>query len=97
MKTAEKIASALARALSPERVDVADESAAHAGHAGAAAGGGHFALLVVAAAFDGKGALERHRLVYDALGELMKREVHALRVRALTPAEWSAEAAASSR
>lgn len=73
--------------LHAERVDVVDESAQHAGHAGAKHGGGHFAVTVVSPRFDGLNALQRHRLVYAALDPLMKSDVHALSIRALTPAE----------
>jgi len=72
--------------LGAERVEIADESAQHAGHAGAKSGG-HFALTVVAAKFRGLSAVQRHRLVYDALDELMRTEIHALTIRALTPDE----------
>jgi BolA protein len=71
--------------LGPEEVQVFDDSAAHAGHPGAAFGGGHFEVLIVSQAFAGKSLLERHRLVYEALADLMKKEIHALSIRALTP------------
>jgi BolA protein len=78
----------LKAALAPLRIEVVDESALHAGHAGAReSGGGHFNVTIVSAAFAGKGLLERHRLVYDALGETMRREIHALSIRALSPEE----------
>lgn len=72
--------------LGAERVEVADESALHAGHAGAAHGG-HFALTVVSPRFRGLGPIQRHRLVYESLGELMQTDVHALSIRALAPGE----------
>ncbi|HEY8553818.1 MAG TPA: BolA family protein [Burkholderiales bacterium] len=75
----------LREALQPETVTVTDESAEHAGHPGARHGGGHYALTIVAAAFAGKPLLERHRLIYAALGDLMGREIHALRIEALAP------------
>ena len=59
----------------------------HAGHAGARGGGGHFAATIVSNRFEGLNAVQRHRLVYEALGELMKTDIHALSVRALTPKE----------
>jgi BolA family transcriptional regulator, general stress-responsive regulator len=74
--------------LQPEAIDIEDESARHAGHAGAKGGGGHFRLRVVSAAFEGKPTLARHRMVYDALDELMRRDIHALSVSALTPEEF---------
>jgi BolA protein len=77
-------------ALAPTFLEVADESDRHAGHAGAAAGGGHYRVVVVAAVFEGRGRIERHRLVYDLLGDLMPASIHALALRALAPAEWAA-------
>ena len=77
----------LRRALTPEQLEIHDESAAHAGHAGARSGGGHYALTIVARAFEGQAPLARHRLVYQALGDLMQRDIHALRIEALTPDE----------
>ncbi len=74
-------------ALEPEALDLVDESAAHAGHAGAASGGGHYRLLIVSARFRGHGTVARHRMVYDALGPLMRREIHALSIQALAPEE----------
>jgi BolA family transcriptional regulator, general stress-responsive regulator len=73
--------------LSAEHVEIADESAAHAGHAGAAQGGGHFALTVVSPRFRGLNQIQRHRLVYEALGDLMQTQIHALSIRALAPGE----------
>lgn len=75
--------------LSPLRIDIEDESAAHRGHAGAANGGGHYRLTLVSAAFHGKNTVARHRLVYDALGEMMRGPIHALAIKALTPDEDS--------
>lgn len=74
-------------ALEPESVELLDESGQHAGHPGAAAGGSHFRLLVVSGRFAGCDPLARHRMVYAALGPLMKREIHALAIRALAPDE----------
>ena len=73
--------------LAPERLEIVDESARHAGHAGARSGGGHYQLLIVSAAFVGKNTVARHRLVYDALGDLMRSKIHALGIKALTPDE----------
>lgn len=69
------------------RID--DESALHAGHAGAASGGGHFRLRLVSTRFEGLGKVGRHRLVYDCLRELMQKEIHALAMTLLTPSEAS--------
>jgi BolA protein len=74
-------------ALNPESLEVVDESAAHAGHEGAKAGGGHYRLVIVARAFEGKPAQLRHRMVYEALGPMMKREIHALAIKAYAPGE----------
>ena len=73
--------------LSPERLELIDESALHAGHEGAKGGGGHYRLTIVSAAFIGKNTVARHRLIYDALGPMMRREIHALAIRALAPDE----------
>ena len=74
-------------ALAPELIQIYDESAEHAGHAGAASGGGHYQLIVVSRRFEGQARVARHRLIYQALGDLMQREVHALAITALTPDE----------
>lgn len=74
-------------ALEPRQIDIIDDSHRHAGHAGARDGGGHYRLLIVAAAFAGKRTMERHRLVYDAAGDLMKRQIHALSITAKAPDE----------
>lgn len=77
----------LTAALAPQSIDVQDDSAAHAGHAGARSGGGHFQVTIVSAAFAGKSLVERHRMVYDALGAAMRDEIHALVIRAVAPDE----------
>ena len=71
----------------PLECQIDDESALHAGHAGAASGGGHFRLRLVSAHFEGLGKVGRHRLVYDCLRELMQKEIHALAMTLLTPSE----------
>ncbi|MEQ1661531.1 MAG: BolA family protein [Thiobacillus sp.] len=86
MSTADLILQRLA-ALQPETCNLEDESAQHAGHAGAASGGGHFRLTLVSSKFRNLSTLARHRLVYETLGELMQREIHALSITALTPEE----------
>jgi BolA protein len=73
--------------LEPESCNLEDESAQHRGHAGAASGGGHFRLTIVSPKFRNLSTLARHRLVYEAMGELMQREIHALSITALTPEE----------
>jgi len=77
--------------LSPLSCQVEDESALHAGHAGAASGGGHYRLHLVSSRFEGLNRVSRHRLVYDCLGKLMKTEIHALALTLLTPAEANQE------
>lgn len=77
----------LTTALSPVLLDIIDDSHKHAGHAGARAGGGHFIVKIVSATFTGQGLLQRHRLVYEALGDAMHKEIHALSIQAYTPQE----------
>jgi BolA protein len=74
-------------ALEPLSVELLDESGRHVGHAGAAAGGSHFRLVIVSPRFAGAGTLERHRMVYAALAPLMQREIHALAIQAFAPDE----------
>lgn len=76
--------------LEPELLEIEDESHRHAGHPGAASGGGHYRLRLVSQCFAGLPRLARHRLVYDALDGLMKREVHALSMTLQTPEERGA-------
>jgi BolA family transcriptional regulator, general stress-responsive regulator len=84
------IESRLTAALAPiASIEVRDDSAQHAGHAGAAAGG-HYSVTIVTAAFAGKARVARHRMVYDALAEAMQRGIHALAITALTPEEAAA-------
>ena len=72
--------------LRPVALDLRDESAQHAGHAGARpSGGSHWQLTIVSEAFRGKTPVARHRMVYEALGDLMKGDIHALRIEALAP------------
>jgi BolA family transcriptional regulator, general stress-responsive regulator len=84
--TVERLRERLA-ALQPLEIQIEDDSHRHAGHAGARDGGGHYNLRIVSAAFAGKGTVARHRLVYDAAGDLMRGPVHALAIRALAPGE----------
>jgi BolA protein len=88
MSRVAEIEQKLRAALQPTRLEIEDESHKHAGHAGAReSGGGHFNVIIVSAAFVGKSLLQRHRLIYDALGETMRREIHALSIQALAPDE----------
>lgn len=75
-------------ALSPESLEVIDRSHEHAGHEGAKAGGGHFDVIIIAEAFNDMSTVQRHRAIYDALGDAMKTEIHALSIRAYTPEEF---------
>ena len=73
-------------ALSPSLLELQDESAQHAGHAGARpSGGSHWQLTIVSEAFRGRNPVARHRMVYEALGDLMERDIHALRIDARAP------------
>jgi BolA protein len=74
-------------ALAPESISIEDDSAQHAGHAGAKGGGGHYQIVVVSQRFAGEPLQARHRMIYDALGPLMHREIHALAIRAYAPDE----------
>jgi len=75
-------------AFAPVHLTVSDESALHAGHAGAASGGGHFRVLIVSDSFAGQDLVARHAAVYAALGDAMRSDIHALALRTLTPEEW---------
>ncbi len=78
-------------ALAPLDVALVDESAKHAGHAGAAPGGNtHWKLTIVSAAFAGTSTVARHRMIYQALGELMRDPIHALSISARAPDETDA-------
>ena len=78
----------LQTALAPQSLEIIDDSDKHAGHS-SAGGMGHFTVNICAAAFEGKSLLQRHRLVYDAMGDLMQTEVHALSIHASTPVATS--------
>ncbi len=78
----------LHESLAPIHLEIIDDSARHAGHQGARAGGGHFAMVIVAASFEGLTAVARHRAVYEALSREMGGSVHALAITALAPSEW---------
>lgn len=86
MNTPDEMRSRLA-ALSPQTVEIHDDSALHAGHAGARSGGGHYRLTIVSDAFAGMRTVVRHRMVYEALGDMMKTRIHALAIQAMTAAE----------
>lgn len=83
----DRIRSALQAALAPSLLEVGDDSHLHAGHAGAASGGGHYSVKIVSERFAGLRLVMRHRLVYDAVAEMMRAEIHALAITALAPSE----------
>jgi BolA protein len=83
----ERIEALLRAALAPTVLELVDESALHAGHAGAASGGSHFRLKIVSARFEGLRLVMRHRLVYDSVHDMMQTEIHALAITALAPSE----------
>ena len=85
----QEIQKRLNAALSPSVIDITDETADHAHHRGAREkpGSGHYNLTIVAESFEGKSRLQRHRMIYSALGELMAKEIHALKIDAKSPSE----------
>ena len=85
----ERIRSLLQAALSPSQLEVGDDSHLHAGHAGAASGGGHFSVKIVSERFEGQRLVMRHRLVYDAVQGMMHTDIHALAITAIAPSELS--------
>jgi BolA protein len=86
---AARIARKLREGLDAVHVEVVDESHLHAGHAGARGGAGHYRVLVVSQRFEGLSPVAAQRLVYAALAKEMEAEIHALQIRALSPARWS--------
>ncbi|HEC27623.1 MAG TPA: BolA family transcriptional regulator [Gammaproteobacteria bacterium] len=88
MNRIEMIREKLTVSLSPESLEIIDRSHEHAGHEGAKAGGGHFDVIIVTEAFTDMNTVQRHRAIYDALGDAMKSEIHALSIRAYTPGEF---------
>jgi BolA protein len=83
----EMIRERLQQSLQPDHLEIIDESAKHAGHAGAAGGGGHYIIHIVAGAFRDKPLIQRHRLVYDAVDDMMHSDIHALSIQAKAPEE----------
>ena len=81
----EKMQGLLKEAFDPVTLEIDDQSHLHAGHAGAKEGKGHFQVDIVADAFEGKSLIQRHRLVYAALGDMMDTDIHALIINALPP------------
>ncbi|WP_438971445.1 BolA family protein [Methylophaga sp.] len=87
MSTVDDIKQAL-QTLNPTQIEIEDDSAKHAGHAGNT-GGGHYNLWIVSNAFEGLSLLQRHRLVFSEVDDLMQSKIHALSIRAKTPGEVS--------
>jgi len=87
MNRVESIRARLQEVFSPQQLVIDDDSAAHAGHAGARGGAGHFRVSIVSGQFSGLGAVARHRKVYEALTAMMGSEIHALSIQAKTPDE----------
>jgi len=85
--TSEQIKQQLNDASKPDLLEILDNSATHAGHAGASSGGGHYHVTIISAVFEGKSLVQRHQLIYQALGDLMKQQIHALGINALSPSE----------
>jgi BolA protein len=87
---ASRLEARLRSALQPQALEIIDDSHRHAGHAGAADGRGHFTVLIVAERFAGVPVVRRHRLVYEAVGDMMTSDIHALSIQALAPGEPAA-------
>jgi len=83
----DEIEKRLQEAMQPTRLEVIDEGHKHVGHAGAKDGRGHFRVLIRSAKFAGLSTVQQHRLVYQAMGELMQSDIHALAIEAGTPEE----------
>ena len=83
----ERMRAAFEAALAPVELVLEDDSAMHAGHAGAASGGGHYNVRIVSLQFEGLKLVTRHRLVYDSVHDMMHKEIHALAITALAPSE----------
>ncbi len=67
--------------LAPSFLEVIDDSAAHAGHPGAAAGGGHFTIIISANCLQGLSRIKAHQMIYKVLGDLMQHEIHAVNIK----------------
>lgn len=83
----ERLETRLRANLQPTELTVVDDSHLHAGHVGAAGGHGHFSVQVVSERFSGLPVVRRHRLVYEAVGDMMRTDIHALSISALAPGE----------
>lgn len=83
----DKIEKRLTDALAPVSLQIIDDSHEHAGHGGYHEGGSHFSVSVVSQRFHNLDTLSRHRVIYEALGDMMKQEIHALKISAFAPDE----------
>ena len=83
----EKIRERINAALQPAALEIIDESHKHVGHAGALDGRGHFQVTIVSDKFQDLPPIQRHRLIYDAVGDLMDSDIHALSIKAMTPSQ----------
>lgn len=86
--TTEVIRKLLTDSLKPEQIEIIDNSAVHAGHIGAQSGG-HYHVTIVSDAFEGMTLVQRHQLIYKALGDMMKQQIHALGINAMSPSEYT--------
>jgi BolA protein len=82
-----QIRTELEKSFQPTELLIKDQSHLHAGHEGAKDGKGHFDVTIVSEAFAGVNRVQRHRMVYDALGKLLETDIHALRIKAFAPSE----------
>ncbi len=86
----ERIKNRLVETFSPEHFEIIDDSQSHAGHAGVQeTGGGHFFVTIVSSQFEDKSRVQRHQLIYAALGAMMQTDIHALSIKSFTPKEFS--------
>jgi BolA protein len=85
----DRIRARLEQSLAPTVLQLSDDSALHAGHPGAASGGGHYSVKIISSRFEGLRLVMRHRLVYDSVHDMMHTEIHALAITALAPSESS--------
>jgi len=79
----EKMQTLITEALKPEQLDVIDDSHKHVGHEGAKGGLGHFTVIIKSPALEGKRMIQQHRMIYDALGDMMQTDIHALAIKVL--------------
>ncbi len=79
----EKMNQLIADALQPEQLDIIDDSHKHIGHAGTKGGLGHFTVVIKSDALEGKRMIQQHRMIYDALGDMMQTDIHALAIKVL--------------